>query len=77
MPYYKTLSNSIHFLDSNIYEYLLPVDSVEISESEAKVIVEEQQKIQYEEFLATLPNKQEIIEQLEIQLDALKGQVSV
>jgi hypothetical protein len=35
MPHYKAPDNSIHFLDSQEYEYLLPVGSVQITDEEA------------------------------------------
>lgn len=38
MPNYKSPDNSIHFLDSPGYEYLLPVGSIEITQAEADAV---------------------------------------
>jgi len=35
---YKALDNSIHFLDSADYEYLLPAGSVQITDEEAEAL---------------------------------------
>lgn len=40
MPHYKAPDNSLHFLDSAEYEYLLPAGSVAITDDEAKAINE-------------------------------------
>lgn len=42
MPNYKAPDNSLHFLDSEEFEYLLPSGSVLISEEEVSVIQEQQ-----------------------------------
>lgn len=36
MPHYKAPDNSLHFLDSQVYEYLLPSGSVQITDEEAE-----------------------------------------
>ena len=38
MPYYKDANNHLHFLDSEKFEYLLPVGCVQITEAEADAI---------------------------------------
>jgi len=38
--HYKAPDNSLHFLDSQEYEYLLPADSVQITDEEADAIRE-------------------------------------
>jgi len=38
MPHYKAPDNSLHFLDSSQYEYLLPAGSVQITDEEADAI---------------------------------------
>jgi hypothetical protein len=38
MPHYKAPDNSIHFLDSADYEYLLPAGSVQITDEEAEAL---------------------------------------
>ncbi len=35
MPYYKTPDNTVHFLDSVQFEYLLPSEAVPITDAEA------------------------------------------
>jgi len=40
MPHYKAPDNSLHFLDSQEYEYLLPAGSVQITDEEANEIRE-------------------------------------
>jgi hypothetical protein len=39
MSYYKASNNSVHFLDSAEYEYLLPSGSVQITDAEAATIL--------------------------------------
>ncbi len=36
--YYKAPDNSLHFLDSDKYEYLLPSGSVQITEAQAEAL---------------------------------------
>jgi len=36
MPYYKDTSNGIHFLDDAVFAYMLPADTVEITDTEAR-----------------------------------------
>ena len=36
--YYKDTNNNLHFLDSAEFAYLLPIDCVEITDSEAQAI---------------------------------------
>jgi hypothetical protein len=36
--HYKSLDNSVHFLDSADYEYLLPAGSVQITDEEAEAL---------------------------------------
>ena len=38
MTHYKAPDNSIHFLDSADYEYLLPAGSVQITDEEAEAL---------------------------------------
>jgi hypothetical protein len=38
MPHYKAPDNSVHFLDSADYEYLLPAGSVQITDEEAETL---------------------------------------
>ena len=38
--YYKAPDNSLHVLDSSEFEYLLPEGSVQITDSEAQVIID-------------------------------------
>ncbi len=38
MPHYKAPDNSIHFLDSAEYEYMLPAGSVAITDVEAEAL---------------------------------------
>jgi hypothetical protein len=38
MPHYKAPDNSVHFLDSADYEYLLPAGSVQITDEEAEAL---------------------------------------
>ena len=38
MPHYKDTNNTLHFLDSAEFEYLLPADCVAITDEEAQVI---------------------------------------
>jgi hypothetical protein len=38
MPHYKAPDNSIHFLDSADYEYLLPTGSIQITDEEAEAL---------------------------------------
>lgn len=40
MPYYKDPSNGVHFLDSEDYIDLLPKDCSEISDDEAKALLQ-------------------------------------
>lgn len=39
MPYYKDISNNLHFLDNESFESVLPEGSVEISDAEAQAIL--------------------------------------
>lgn len=39
MPYFKDTQNKVHFLESAEFSYLLPIGVVEITEQEAKVIL--------------------------------------
>ena len=36
MPHYKAPDNSVHFLDSSEYEYLLPAETIQITDEEAE-----------------------------------------
>lgn len=38
MPHYQAPDNSLHFLDSSDYEYMLPAGSVQITDDEASSI---------------------------------------
>jgi len=38
MPYYKDSNNQVHWLDSNAYQHMLPLGSVQITEAEAATI---------------------------------------
>ena len=38
MPHYQAPDNSVHFLDSSDYEYMLPAGSVQITDDEANSI---------------------------------------
>ena len=38
MPNYKTPENKVHFLDSAVYEHLLPAGSVQITDEEAEAL---------------------------------------
>jgi len=38
MPHYKTLDNSLHFLDSADHKHLLPSGSVQITEAQAEAL---------------------------------------
>jgi hypothetical protein len=38
VPYYKDANNHLHFLESDVYAHLLPVDCVEISDEEATLM---------------------------------------
>lgn len=35
MPHYKDTTNNVHYLDSSVFEYLLPAGSVQITDEEA------------------------------------------
>lgn len=38
MPYYKAPDNSVHFIDSIEFEYLLPEGSIQITDEEAEAL---------------------------------------
>lgn len=38
MPYYKDLSNKLHFLDSADFEHLIPEGCIEITEAEVDIL---------------------------------------
>ena len=38
MPHYKAPDNSLHFLDSTEFEYLLPAGSIQITDDEAEAL---------------------------------------
>jgi len=39
MPYYKDLTNQLHWLDDAMYENLLPAGAVQITDDEANAII--------------------------------------
>jgi hypothetical protein len=45
--YYKTPDNSVHFLDSAEYEYLLPEGSVAITDAEAEALRQRPAELTY------------------------------
>lgn len=38
MPHYKAPDNSVHFIDSVVFEHILPVGSVQITDEEADAL---------------------------------------
>ena len=48
MPHYKDTNNNLHFLDDPKFAYLLPEDSIEISDEEAlqPIVLNKAQKLQ-------------------------------
>ena len=47
--FYKAPDNSLHFLDSADYEYLLPAGSVQITDEEAEALRPQPPKLTYAE----------------------------
>jgi hypothetical protein len=52
--YYKAPNNSIHFLESSSFTYLLPIGSVEITDEEAKKIIDLAKKKNETDLLTTV-----------------------
>jgi hypothetical protein len=75
MKNYKSPDNKIfaYELDGS-QNHLIPDDFIAITDEEAKVILEAQAKAEYEKIVATLPNKEDQIAQLQKQINDLKEQ---
>lgn len=75
MKHYKSPDNSIYAYElDGSQDHLIPSNFVEITQEEANAILEAQDQIKYQEWLASQPTKEEHIAKLQQQIDALKAQ---
>lgn len=71
--YYKDTNNALHFLDSAVFEYLLPSACVAITDEEAQVIQVEFEANQP----AILPPIPPTVSELQAQLITLQKQINL
>jgi hypothetical protein len=71
--YYKDTNNALHFLDSAVFEYLLPSACVAITDEEAQVIQVEFEANQP----AILPPSPPTVSELQAQLITLQKQINL
>jgi len=69
MPHYKDTNNTLHFLDSAVFEYLLPSACVTITDKEAQVI---QEQIEVNQPIVVKLTPQEKLASAGLSVDELK-----
>ena len=72
--YYKDTTNTLHFLDSAEFEYLLPADCVAITDEEAKEIEEANKPIIYVTVVSMRQARLALLQK--DQLDAVEGLIN-
>jgi hypothetical protein len=74
MKHYKSPDNEVYGYElDGSQDHFIPANFVAISDAEADVIREAIAQIQYQEWLASQPTKEEQIAELQKQIDALKA----
>ena len=74
MKHYKSPNNEVYAYElDGSQDYLIPDDFVEIDDEEANAIRKAQSQARYQEWLAKQPSKEQQIDKLQEQIDALKA----
>jgi len=73
MKLYKSPDNKVYAYElDGSQDHLISADFIAITEEEAQVIIKAEQEKILQELIAKMPNKTEVIANLEAQLTALK-----